>query len=999
MSQFRIKNIDGGVPDDWDFRINDDGLILGDDVVAEDPNELAQAITDTQDLILHATTYAPSQLIDPAHGALERIKIIEDNVGTTTLQDAYENGRFITVQPGRNLVIGSSGEIELDSSGNLKFNPNTMKVYSGSLEMDIFYAGVTSSSTDLTFGTISPTKDCFLRGGRNLYFRDSNLIANIPVSETGTTGLITSSNSIVGAINEISSGFSSANLQQIYDQSSPSEIQTSFTNGAVRITNNTGNSATPALVINGNEEVEKLYAQEISVSPSSATSNLLMTSDGNLATIGILETSSKVISPKIENTTGEIIFEDSRGIITLSEISDPGINTTKQTLFGAINELKSVGDSNSSVSAAMNVEHDTSTGKHKIINTQASAGTNSTPRLNIINDIGSTVITANAEGEIVCSNITTTSFDVESELTTNETHRTGDGTDHSAFATHIAAANPHGTVATISKNGATQLTGDVTLSPGIGVTITQTGNDIEIAAPVSSTLQGVYDSQATGSLILDTATNKDLFFKDSSSINILSMNDSEVTIYKDLTFIGTQTISTATGNLEIDTPSPANKVIIEGIDFTDGTTMSLDSSVPSNVTGAINELASDRYTEVVNGTGYTILKGTAVCVRDDGQLWIPYPNIDPANAFNSNWGEPSLMWHVTGIADQTIANGASGRIKIDGEITASITGVQPFYVGDSLYVANVGHSNLKILDSLLLDEGIDTITIDTGGATKVLKPIRTGGADPTIGEFDVSTLIDSNNANDETRDNIFDTLDNKTWMASGTPFYMAPFIAGERARGRIDLVAVGTPGDTLTITPNSIFGGNAVTLTGVATGTTPTHLQYEIGNTRTETAIYLAEAINRTSRDNGASGEGHLIEAQAYGEVVLVYFYQPAASGNNTVLSQTGTSFTLTNPSGGTAEINIYMSRRASTGTSHLCSSSDVAAATITNFSADESDKPFLTRREMADPKRAKTPFDKMLKVGKITNIAGPDVTFKIDIAEPEYYTRSYRGSINDIKY
>ena len=145
MSQFRIKQIDVGLPDAWDYRINDEGIIIGDDVVAEDPNELAVAVSETQELLLHATVYAPGSLIDPAHGALERIKIIEDTVGTTSLQDAYDNGRFITVQPGRNLILGASGEIELDSSGNLKFSPNTMKIYNSALEMNFTYSSITSS--------------------------------------------------------------------------------------------------------------------------------------------------------------------------------------------------------------------------------------------------------------------------------------------------------------------------------------------------------------------------------------------------------------------------------------------------------------------------------------------------------------------------------------------------------------------------------------------------------------------------------------------------------------------------------------------------------------------------------------------------------------------------------------------------------------------------------------------------------------------------------------
>jgi len=995
LSQFRIKQIDIGISDSWDFRINDEGIIVGDDVVAEDPNELAQAITETQDLLLHATVYAPSQLIDPTHGLFERVKTIEDTVGTTSLQNAYENGRFITVEPGRNLVLGASGEIELDSSGNLRFSPNTMNIYNGSLKMDLTYSGITSSSSDLTFGTIAPTKDCFIKGGRSLYLKDGNLTTNVPLSEVGVTTLSTTSQSVVGAINEINGGFTSAGLQQIYNQSSPPEIETSFSNGAVRLTNGTGNPNTPALVINGNEEVEKLHANEISVSPIAGSANLSIASNGNLNTIGDIVTTSKMLSPRFENLFGEITFEDSRGIVKLSETTDPGLDTVKQSFFGAINELKAQMDSNSLVSAAMAIEHNTSTGTHGIITTQASAGTNNSSRLSIINDLGVTKITANANGEIDCKNITTNSYDLNAESLINETHRNGDGTDHSAFASHLTDTNPHNIVGTFSKVGAVPLRGSITVSEGVGVSLVQTGNNIEISAPVGSTLQGVYDNQATGDWQLDTAGGKDLYFKDSVGVDILSLDNDFITVNKDIISIGNREIRSITGDLSLDAPTTAKKVIIEGIDFTDGTTMSIDDSVPTNIVGAINDIVERDYIEVVNGTGYVLSKGTAVCVREDGELWISYPDIDPANAVNSNWGEPSLLWHVTGIVDETIMPGVSGRVKVQGRITASIGGIQQFYPGDTLYLANTGKSTITINS---LPSNNDCITLDTGGAAKVYEALTVGGADPALGRYDVSTDGDNNRALDETRDNLYDALDNKTWMANGTDFYLAPFISGKRAKGRINVIAAGNVGDTITITPNTIYGGNAVTLTAIAIGGYPSILEYELGATPAETAVYIAEAINRTTRNNGAGSEGQLLEAEAYGDAVIVKFYQPGVSGNNTTLTSIGGSTTIVNPANGTCELDVYMSRRVSTGSSHLCSS-DNAAISITNFTADESDKPYLCRREITNPTRTFSEFDKLIKVGKVIDHTGFDVTFQIEFEEPEYLKKQYRGALSDLKY
>jgi hypothetical protein len=147
MSQFRIKKVDTGLPDEWVLRTNDDGATLGDDIVAEDPNDLAAAMIDTQDLLLKASVYAPSQLIDANSGALERIKLLEDNVGSISLQDAYDNGNFINVTPGVPLSLGSGGVIVIDSLNNMSINASTFKVLSGSQEMIVSNTGINHLQT------------------------------------------------------------------------------------------------------------------------------------------------------------------------------------------------------------------------------------------------------------------------------------------------------------------------------------------------------------------------------------------------------------------------------------------------------------------------------------------------------------------------------------------------------------------------------------------------------------------------------------------------------------------------------------------------------------------------------------------------------------------------------------------------------------------------------------------------------------------------------------
>jgi len=996
--QFRIKNIDSGLSDSWSYRINDSGLVLGDDVVAEDPNELALAITETQELLLHATVYAPNQLVDLSHGLFERVKTIEDTFGSISLQDAYTQGNFITVEPGRNLILGANAELDLDSSGNLKLNTNTMKILNGSLDMNLSYSGISSSTVDLIVATTSPTKDLTLQGGKLLYLKDGNLTSNIPFSESGVTALATTAQSVVGAINEVSQGFSSANLQQIYDQSSPSEIQTSLVNGAVRITNSTGVPSASALVVNGNEEVQDLFSENIYVGTVVGSPNLSILSSGDMSTIGALTTSSSVQSPKLENLTGELLFEDLRGTLVLSETSDPSLNTVKQSLKGAVNEVLEKTNVNSLTGAAFAVEHNDATGEHGIINTQASAGTNAVSRINVLNDLGTVNFSVDANGEVASQEVSIPGYTLSQELTDNKTHREGDGSDHSAVATHFSASNPHGVVSSVSKQGSPQLIGDIEFLEGAGVSISQAGNQIEISTPATSTLQGVYDGQISGNWVLDTTAGKNLNIQDSSSADILSLKSSEIRLFKNTIFEGNGSLSADTGDMTLDAPTASKKVIIEGVDFSDGSSMAIDTSISSNMVGATNDLAQQQYMTATNGSGYPLQAGTPVCVKSDGELSIPYSDIDEANAIGDDAGESSFFWHVLGIVDEPILPSGSGRVKTMGQIKIPLNGPHAFKLGDQVCVSNVGRSRVKIeSNSLIVDS--DELTLDTLGASKVFTAITGGGADANVGEYDVSSNANLNLATDETRDNLFDTLDNQNWMASGSPFYIAPFIAGEKAEGRIELIAAGSAGNTVTLTPNTLRPSNVVTLTAVSLATSPSHLEYKVGSTAEETSVYLAEAINRTSRDNGLAQPGHLHTAEAYGSAVLVRYFLPGMEGNNTLISHSGGAASIVQPTGGTAEIDVYMTRRVSTGTSHLCSSANPSGVSISDFSSDESGFPYISRRESVYYGRPKSKHDRLLKIGKIVELFPTEATLQIGISEPEYSPGIYRGALNDFRY
>jgi hypothetical protein len=690
LSQFRIKNIDTGVVDSWTFRINDAGAIIGDDVVAEDPNELAQAITDTQELLVKTGIYSPSSLINTTEGALSRIKTLEDSVGTTTLQDAYDAGRFIAVAAGRPLSLGAVGEIELDSSGNLKVNANTFRITDGTDDMYITEDGITSSNNNLSLST-TLTNNLTLSSGQQLYLKDSFLSANVPLSESGQTSLSTTSQSIIGAINEISGGFSGTDFQQIYDQSSPPEVTTTFGGGPIKFINGSGNPSTPALQIEGGIEcIDFLDVDSLTVGPG-VTVNLTINTDGSIDTNNDITTTTKVETPRVENAIGELLLLDSRGSANLTEIGEAALTTTNQSLFGAINEVDALSSANATSLAALDNEHNLTTGYHEIINTQSpNAGANSTSRFNLKNDIGTDVIQMDATGHVIAATMDLGIYDVISELAANVVHRGDDGTSHSAVSSHIAASNPHNVVKSVAKSGDAALAGAVTFSEGAGISIAQVGQDIEISTSSGNTLQSVYDAQGDGDLQLNTGSSKNLLIKDSVDALIAEFTATGLEMSRDIDFVGGSaeitatsgldidivgaiTLDSATGGIDLTTPTVGQTVSIEGVDVTDGTASpTIDASLTQDMVSATNDLASNHVFTATNGTGVSVAEGTPVCLRDDGTFWIPYADAPEAAAILEAPSGSDLYWHALGVADETIGIGAAGRIRVSGLMSVDI---------------------------------------------------------------------------------------------------------------------------------------------------------------------------------------------------------------------------------------------------------------------------------------------------------------------------------------
>lgn len=1021
MSQFRIKKIDTGIIDEWVFRINDQGVIIGDDVVAEDPNELAQAVSDTQHEILKSGTYSPAVLIDPAEGSLSRIKTIEDTFGTTTLQDAYDNGRFISVAPGRSLSLGAVGEIELDSSGNLKINPNTFKVTNGVNDMFLSKDGVRSANSDLTFGTTSGVNDTLLTSGRELQLKDLYLTASVALSESGVTGLSTIAQSIIGAINEISGGFTGTDFQQIYDQSAPATVTTTFGGGPVNFVNGSGNPNTPALVVDGGiSTIDFLDADKLTIGPG-AVVNITIDSDGSIDALADIETATKLISPRLENSTGELTFLDSRGSANLTEIGEGSLGTVNQSIFGSINEVNALALGNATNLAVLDIEHDLVTGKHEIITTQSAAGFESTPRFLIKDGSAVTKISMDALGEITAESMNLDIYDVNSELAANAAHRLDDGSGHSAVAAHFLASNPHNVVKSFAKFGDTALSGIVTVSEGAGITLTRVGQDIEIATSAGNTLQSVYDAQANGDFVLDTTGAKNLLIKDSSSALIGEFKITGLEMSRNLAFINVGAgisstsgldidavsniaVESSSGSVSINSPTVGQTTVIEGIPFTDGTPIvALDPSLSQDIIGGTNDLAQNHVTDSLNSTGRPVLKGSPVILRADGSFWIPYSDPAEAGAVLETPPNSDLFWHASGVVDEDVAAGAVGRIRMSGKIRANVgehslgIGWRP---GDALYVARVGYAEAEIVSTGSLSNN-DIITLDTATAAKVYTA-KSAGAVPALGEFDISADADPNAAADITRNNLIDTLNDATYMDAGNDFFIRAFLGGETAKGRLRVTGAGTPGDTVVLTPGASIPGAVITLTAVASGTTPTWLQYEAGVTAAEEAVQLADAINRTSAFDGpdpqTAGDGHNCFATAYGDYIDIRWAGPGKMGNSIVVSDT--SATITSPgnlTGGTSVARFYRSERAANGL--LCSESNAAGMTCLDFVDDEGLSPYMNQAQWFASDRLRKDDDRRIKVGRVVEWADPFLTFMVEPEAPRKNRASVKGIPYDTEY
>jgi hypothetical protein len=1013
MSQFRIKKINTGLPDEWVFRNNDDGLTYGDDIVAEDPNSLAQAITDTQEVLFKASVYSPAALLNPSSGVLERIKIIEDTVGSSSLQSAYVSGNYINPTPGRNIILGSGGVVEIDSGGNLLLQPTTMKIYSGAQQLDFTKNSITTSTTNLTIGTSGATRDLTVTAGGQLYLKDNNLLAPIKLSQAGSTILTTAAQSLVGAINEIKSTAGSLSLQQAYNQSSPPKILTSLARGKFIVENGTGNSFTPALEVIGSASVSKeIKTESLAIGPG-ITTNASIASGGALTTVGNITTTGEVRTPTVRTQVGALLLADGFGSAALASSLDSVLTTTKKTIFGALNEIHATATINSATTAAYANQHNTTTGLHEIITTRASSGTNSTDRLVVLNELGTQTAGINGLGRATLTNVILPSYDLNVQLAAGAAHRAGDGTDHSAFASHIAAANPHNTVKSIQAQGSPVLTGAVVLKPGAGVSLIQVGQEIEVSAAAGSTLQGVYNTQASGNWTIQGG--KELTLRDDSN-NIISAFEQTGSFFnKSLTMrTGASILSDGTlpvtassaldlssTNSNITLSTPSGRATIQGVDFAGTGANSIPSHLTQTLLGMVTEDISEKFVTVYNHTTQTIAQGTALTIVPEihasqsptppvGALGIWTPSVNS----EATGGDELYLRSAMGLAFNSIAPSTSGLVKLSGKIQANIGTMDilkvgnAFVPGDTIYVSRQGFAEIELIGTPAIN---NTVTIDSGVANAVYTMANLIGT--TVNTYAPTAVTIGHNASavlnikyEKILANLVDGINYTPYQTNRNASFRA-FLDGTHAYADVNIAGAGTVGETFTIGGVAEVGSTSVILTAVTVANKTLTNQYVISTTASGTAKNLAQAINDTSKLNQGTTYGHFCVAEALGTTVRIRRKEKGTAGNQIPLSTTASVGNITAPpatlSGGRSFARVYMLNRNASG--KIVATNNAAAFKVTSFTADEGSSQYIASRFLFKEDRRRAASDKYLKIGKITGISGSgDAIIDIQIEDKD---------------
>jgi hypothetical protein len=984
MSQFRIKHIDQGLIDEFVPRKNEEGIQLGDDVDARDPNELAEAILDVQEVILKTSTLAANAILKPTSGLAERLTILEATAGQATLQDIYENGNYISILSGRPLVLGAREEIKIDDAGNLSFKAVSMRVKgSGNAYVELSNQAVFSTLGDLLVGAVSPGANLTVRSGGNMFFQDNYLTSPVTLSQSGSSQLATVSQSIVGAINELKSSTFSVSLQSVYNQSSPPKVITNIAAGALTIEDANANSVGDAFKVAGNATVTK----KLTVGNLRIGNNCTIADSTGIVTTDKIKSGVEVETPKINSGLSELILQDKRGSFQLSEATAAALATNSNTIIGAINELKTNITNVGNSIITYDQQHNASTGEHGIITTQAAAGQNSTKRFVVKNQAGSETFSITGNGDVVANGLTLSSMNVVSLLTQLIGHLTDDGTSHTAFANHLVADNPHNTVRTILN-----LRGNVILSsPDGSVNVSTSGNTINLTTVDLSDLQSVYQKATLKRILLD---NTGFTFRDNaSSTDIMTFLGTGITAFKNIVLPtstielkGTQDLNlrgTVNANIFADTgdinlsTSATQAVKLQGVPFDETAVKTLPTLAGTSVLGNLKQLDDDKTIGIYNSLEINIPKGTAVCMDAANSMWFPITTVHPANEFVTG-----VNWYFTNrsnvyIAAENVSGLSDGKFYKSGMITATLaTGLDTWKPNTELYLGYTGYSDIEILAYANMVNN-QTITIEPGELDQIITGV-TGVPNVSTGSYKIENTANANLDCDKTRDNIVALLNDPAYYINPGMYKVRAAIDGEATKATVRIGAALVAGNIVEL-QSATVGGATVTFTAVAEASTPTYLQFRVGNSVEECAYNIAELINKTTfyRDAAGTLVGHYCYAEAKGALIRLTFYKPGFAGRTVNIATNTANVTISQMSGGTCKARIF---RQDLGTDVLTlASSNPTGVSVTNLISNETAAQYIIA-DRALSKRRQVTNENKTRVGLIEAATGNVVKFRVKV-------------------
>jgi hypothetical protein len=531
------------------------------------------------------------------------------------------------------------------------------------------------------------------------------------------------------------------------------------------------------------------------------------------------------------------------------------------------------------------------------------------------------------------------------------------------------------------------LSGSVVLKRGAGVTLTQSGQEITIAADAGSTISGVYQEEANlGPVNIELISGSDLYFNNQLGQEVASfqqefsrfnrpinLSSSSSIVADDLLDIQAGSgfsVATSAGDIDLN---PAGQLRAKGLSILPSS-VPLQSELPAYYSDnllqtVLNEIEGN-YIPFKNTTNEIIKAGTPITIDSDkvgfepSSAWSPLTNAQIIS--DEIW-----LSSCFGVVTQDTGIGENGFAKVNGVVKANIGRVKPtdetniegfFQINDVLYIAPSGYAEIEFTSQLSNGNSVTidgvTFTVGANGAVQRQFPL---GANVTA-----------------TLDNFIQLINNKE--AKRDDYVGKTFRAisdGISASGDIFLSDNLVVGDTFTINAVSA-GGRSATFTAVAAGTKANVFQVEVATSVAGTALNLFEAIRSTSRALPGDTNGHLCEPTLVGSTVRLKTREKGTAGNLISLAANNTRIQRpANLSGGRLWANVYFFSRISTGKLVSKIGNNIR---VSNFTTEESESYYMPARLLFAEDRNPNYDSKIIKVGKVIDIQGeyPEATTSI---------------------